>query len=157
VREEVRDETPAPTPASADEPAVTPADGQPTRIEAFVTGGAYGALGVAGAVIGLLGSFYQSVTVGQVPVPAIAFALLNLGGFRLAGWAMRTRLGAVVPTLGWLLVVFFMSSKRPEGDLVVSGSTAGYVFLLGGVIGAVIAIARTRPTRPWVLPNRPSP
>ena len=127
------------SPAEPAEPAAPP-----TRLEAFVTGGAYGVLAVGGAVIGLLGSFYHATPTGLIPVFAIAFALLNLVAFRLAGWAMGTRLGAVVPALAWLLVVIFLSSKRPEGDLVISASTAGYVFLLGGSLGAVLAVARTR-------------
>ncbi len=159
-KEEVRDDIPAETP-------VPPADGpdqpnQPdrpdrpdrpqTHLEAFVSGGAYGVLAVGGAVIGLTGSFYQAVEIGPIPVPAIAFVLLNLGAFRLAGWAMGTRLGAVVPAVGWMLVVIFLSSRRPEGDLVVGASAGGYVFLLGGSIAAVLAVARTRSARHWLIP-----
>jgi hypothetical protein len=122
----------------------------PTRVEAFVTGGAYGVLVVAGAAAGLLGSFFHAVDVGPIPVFAIAFALLNLGAFRLAGWAMGTRLGAAAPALAWLLVVIFMSSKRPDGDLVISGSTAGYIYLLGGSAAAVLAVVRTRSATSWL-------
>jgi uncharacterized protein DUF6113 len=132
-------------PAESAEPA-----GPPSRLEAFVTGGAYGVLVVAGAVVGLLGAFYHAVDVGPIPLLAIAFALLNLGAFWLAGWAMGTRLGAAAPALAWLLVVIFASSKRPEGDLVISGSAAGYVYLLGGSIAAVLAVVRTRSTTPWI-------
>ena len=146
---------PEPPAARPDEPPDEPPegspDGLPTRLEAFVSGGAYGVLAVGGAVLGLLGSFYHAVGVGPLPVLAIAFALLNFGTLRLAGWAMGTRLGAVIPGLGWLLVVIFLSSKRPEGDLVISASAAGYVFLLGGAIAAVIAIARTRSTHSRLL------
>jgi hypothetical protein len=163
VSEEVRAAAPTsePSPTSAPESAATgrpaepatPADGVPTRAEAFVTGGAYGVLTVGGAVLGVAGSFYQNVTVGRVPLFAIVFALVNLGAFRLAGWAMGTRLGAVVPAAGWLLVVFLMSSRRPEGDLVVTGGAAGYVYLLGGAVAAVVAIARTPATRNWIVPR----
>lgn len=159
MSEKVRDEAAAQPPAMPEPPAARSAepagerpDGRPgerpgelpTRLEAFVSGGAYGVLAVGGAVLGLLGSFYHAVEAGPLPVLAIAFALLNFAMLRLAGWAMGTRLGAVIPGLGWLLVVIFLSSKRPEGDLVISASAAGYVFLLGGAIAAVIAIARTR-------------
>jgi hypothetical protein len=127
-------------------------EGVRVRLEAFVSGGAYGVLVVGGATIGLLGSFYQAVDTGPVPVLAIAFTLLNLGAFRLAGWAMGTRLGAVIPALGWLLVVIFLSSRRAEGDLVISASAAGYVFILGGSAAAILAVARTRSTHNWLLP-----
>jgi hypothetical protein len=119
-------------------------------LEAFVSGGAYGVLAVAGAVVGLLGSYYHAVDVGPIPAFAIAFALLNLGAFRLAGWAMGARMGAGAPALAWLLIVIFMSSRRPEGDLVISGSAAGYVYLLGGSVAAVLAVVRTRSTTSWL-------
>jgi hypothetical protein len=152
VRDEVATETPAPSAlSSALSTGETPAE-TPTRAEAFISGGAYGVLAVGGAALGVAGSFWQDVDLGPVPLLAIFFVLLNFGAFRLAGWAMGTRLGAVVPAVGWLVVVIFMSSKRPEGDLVISGSAAGYVFLLGGAIAAVVAIARSRPTRNWIIP-----
>jgi hypothetical protein len=153
VSEEVRDEVPPEPPEPAEPPGLAEPDAgalghavPPTHVEAFVSGGAYGVLAVAGAAVGLLGSFYHAFDLGPIPAFAIAFALLNLGAFRLAGWAMRTRLGAAAPALAWLLVVIFMSSKRPEGDLVISGSAAGYVFLLGGAVAAVLAVVRTRST-----------
>jgi hypothetical protein len=162
VRAEAQAHVPGPSEASASEaseaaaseapaPAGRPA-GPQTHWEAFVSGGAYGVLAVGGAAIGLMGSFYHAVEVGPVPVLAIVFAVLNLVAFQLAGWAMATRLGAVVPALAWLLVVIFLSSRRPEGDLVISASAAGYVFLLGGSIAAAVAVARTRSPRPWLLP-----
>jgi hypothetical protein len=171
VSEEVRDEVPAEPPesaaphesagpparsaasaASAERPGMDDAGpaAPPTRLEAFVSGGAYGVLAVSGAVVGLLGSFYHAVDVGPIPAFAIAFALLNLGAFRLAGWVMGTRLGATAPALAWLLIVIFMSSRRPEGDLVISGSAAGYVYILGGSVAAVLAIVRTRSTTSWL-------
>jgi hypothetical protein len=143
--------------SSADWPPGPP--GPPTRLDAFVTGGAYGVLAVAGALIGVFGSFfYQSGEIGPVPVLAIAFSLLNLGAFRLSGVAMETKLGAAVPAVAWLLVAIFLSSKRPEGDLVISSSAASYVFLIGGSIGAIAAVARTRSRRgnlPFGAPNPP--
>lgn len=146
VREDVQD---VPALEHKAEPDAGPA-APPTRLEAFVSGGAYGVLAVAGAMAGLLGSFYHAVDVGPIPAFAIAFALLNLGAFRLGGWAMGTRLGAVAPALAWLLVVIFMSSRRPEGDLVISGSAAGYVYLLGGSIAAVLAVVRSRSATSWL-------
>jgi hypothetical protein len=148
---------PGPGPAAPSTLSAAPAgaaqDGPPTRADAFLGGAAYGALGVAGAVVGVLGSFYQGWAAGPVPVAAIAFSLLNLGAFRLAGWAMGGKLGALVPAVAWLVVVIFLSSQRPEGDLVINSSVASYVYLIGGSIGAVVAIARTRSARDWLVPD----
>lgn len=134
-------------------PATGPAGALETRAEAFVTGGAYGVLAVAGVLLGVFGSFYQGGEIGPVPVVALVFSLLNLGAFRLAGWAMGTKLGALVPAVGWLVAVIFMSSKRPEGDLVISATTASYVFLIGGAVAAIAAVALSRSPRNWLLPN----
>jgi hypothetical protein len=142
----------APSTLSAPPAGPAPA-GPPTRADAFLGGAAYGALAVAGLVIGVLGSFYQGWAAGPVPVAAIAFSLLNLAAFRLAGWAMGGKLGALVPAVAWLLVVIFLSSRRPEGDLVINASVASYVYLIGGSIGAIIAIARTRSARNWLVPD----
>jgi Family of unknown function (DUF6113) len=135
----------------ADAPALDAEPPLQPRADAFVGGAAYGALAVAGALLGVLGSFLQGGGIGPVPVAAIVFSLLNLVAFRLSGWAMGAKLGAIVPSVAWLLVVIFLSSKRPEGDLVINSSVASYVFLIGGSIGAVIAVARTKSARDWLL------
>ncbi|MFG2005766.1 DUF6113 family protein [Spirillospora sp. NPDC048911] len=159
-----------PTPGSAEDPVpvvAAPAtmadpggDAAPAgpvlgpRAEAFVGGAAYGALGLLGALLGAVGSFLQDWTAGSVPVAAILLVALNLGFVRLAGWAMGGRMGAVIPTLTWAIVVFLMSQQRPEGDLVIPGDLAGYVFLIGGLVAAVIAVSLV-PTRrqpgDWLL------
>jgi hypothetical protein len=120
------------------------------RADGFVAGAAYGMLGAAGALLGVLGSLYQGGAVGPVPVAAVGLGLLNFGVFRLAGWAMSSRLGAAIPAAAWLVVVFVLASKRTEGDLVIQASTASYVFLIGGTAAAAAAIARTRSPRNWL-------
>ena len=117
----------------------------------MVTGAAYGALGVFGFALGVFGSFLFSVSLGPVPVAALGFVVLNLVLMRLAGWAMGTKLGAVIPTVTWLVVVFALSAKRPEGDLVITGTTAGYLFIVGGSIAAMIGVALTRGSHSWLL------
>ncbi len=118
---------------------------------AFLTGAVYGALAVLGAMLGVLGSFEFSWEAGGVPVAAIAWSLVNLAVFRGAGWALRGKLGAVVPAVFWLIVVLVLSSRRPEGDLVVTGLTPGYIFIFGGAIAAVIAVSWTPSLQPWML------
>jgi hypothetical protein len=116
-----------------------------------VTGAAYGVLGVLGMVLGVIGSFEFSWEAGSVPVAALVLTAVNLAVFRSAGWAMESKLGAVVPAVFWLVVVLVLSSRRPEGDIVVTGTTPGYVFIFGGVVAALAAISWTRSARPWML------
>lgn len=119
----------------------------------LIVGLAYGVLFVLGLGLGVLGSFEFSWMLGGMPVAAVGLAVVNLLGFRLAGWAMRGRLAPTAMTVPWLIVVVMLASRRPEGDLVVTGTTPGYTFILGGAIGALVAIAWTPATRSWLVPS----
>lgn len=144
----------APAPEGQADPEATAGPALGPRAEAFIGGAAYGALGLLGALLGVVGSFLQDWTIGSVPVAAVLLVILNFGFIRLAGWAMDGRMGAVIPTLTWTAVVFMASQQRPEGDLVIPGSLAGYVFLIGGLVAAVIAISMVpSPRQPgdWLL------
>jgi hypothetical protein len=135
---------PYPPPAPAPEPP-------------FLIGVAYGVLAVLGVLLGVIGSFEFSWEAGSVPVAAIALSVVNLVAFRAAGWAMESRLGAVVPAVLWLIILLVLASRRPEGDLVVTGTAAGYVYMFGGAVAALVAIIWTRSARPWVLTGVPRP
>jgi uncharacterized protein DUF6113 len=129
-------------------------DGAPEpggRPQAMVTGAAYGALAACGIVLGVVGSFLYSLELGSIPIAALAFVVVNLGAMRLAGWAMGSKLGAVIPTVTWLVVTFALSTKRAEGDLVITGTFPGYLFLIGGSISAMIAVALTPSQGSWLL------
>jgi hypothetical protein len=58
-----------------------------------------------------------------------------------------------------VVTVFLLASKRSEGDLVVPGSSAGYLWLLGGLvlgIGCVAVpypVASRRPLEPSATPE----
>jgi Family of unknown function (DUF6113) len=130
---------------------------EPAPEPAFVVGLAYGVLAVLGVVLGVFGSFEFSWQLGAVPVAAIALSLVNLAVFRAAGWAMESRLGAVVPAVLWVIILVVLSSRRPEGDLVVTGTTAGYTYMFGGAAAALVAIVWTRSAHPWVLTGAPRP
>ncbi|MFC9972657.1 DUF6113 family protein [Spirillospora sp. NPDC127200] len=117
-----------------------------TPLGEFVAGAAYAALGLLAAVVAVLGAFAQDWSLGGAPVAAIGLVAANFVFVRLAGWAMGSRLGAVIPAVVWSLTVFLLSFQRPEGDLVIPGTVAGYVFIFGGMVAAVIA-AGTTPTR----------
>jgi hypothetical protein len=135
---------PYPPPAPAQEPP-------------FLIGVAYGVLAVLGVLLGVIGSFEFSWQAGSVPVAAIALSVINLAAFRVAGWAMESRLGAAVPAVLWMIILLVLASRRPEGDLVVTGTTAGYVYMFGGAVAALVAIVWTRSARPWMLTGVPRP
>ncbi|WP_051712841.1 DUF6113 family protein [Spirillospora albida] len=128
---------PAPEPAGAD-----------GTLDAFVSGAAYAVLALLGSVVALLGSFCIGWTVAGVPAAAIAAVVVVFGLVRAAGWGMGGRLGALIPAVVWGLVVFVMSMRRPEGDLVVPATVAGYIYIIGGMVAAVIGVARVPSARP---------
>jgi hypothetical protein len=121
----------------------------------FLVGLAYGVLAVLGVLLGVIGSFEFSWSAGPVPVAAILLSAVNLAVFRGAGWAMESRLAAVVPAVLWMIILVVLSSRRPEGDLVVTGTTAGYVYMFGGAVAALVAIVWTRSARSWLLAGAP--
>ncbi|GAA2075773.1 hypothetical protein GCM10009780_10200 [Actinomadura alba] len=139
--------------AQADDPHAPGSGALGQRLEAFVSGAAYGVLAVLGFVLGLIGSFLFSGTIGSVPVAAIVLVLLNFACFRLAAWAMCSPLGALAPAVPWLVVVVLMSARRPEGDLVITGTTPGYLFMVGGMIAGLVAVvaAFSRSAGSWLL------
>lgn len=121
----------------------------PPRPEpAFLVGLVYGVLAVLGFVLGVVGSFEFAWEIGDIPIAAVLLSVLNLLVFRAAGWAMESKFGAVVPALLWMIILFVLASRRPEGDLVVTGTAAGYVYMFGGALAAVVAVALTPPARP---------
>jgi hypothetical protein len=84
------------------------------------------------------------------------------GNLLLPGLALRlsaSRLVAVLPGVAWLVVVVGAMMRRPEGDLVITGSgvtgTLNLVFLLVGVLAAAVAVGRIlgAPARPPVSPG----
>jgi hypothetical protein len=81
---------------------------------------------------------------------------LTYGVLAVVG-VLLSRLGAVVPAAPWMIILIVLSSRRPEGDLVVTGTTAGYVYMFGGVLAALIAIVWTRSAHSWLLAGAPRP
>ncbi|NUW46385.1 DUF6113 family protein [Nonomuraea rhodomycinica] len=103
-------------------------------------GAVYGMLFVLGLVMGVVGGFTQAAWhVGAVPVAAIGWLLALFGVCLGAGRMLRTRAGAAVTAAGWLLVSMPLSIKLSQGDLVISSSPAGYVYLYGGVLAVATA------------------
>ena len=111
---------------------------------------------LAGAVAGLLGSFVHALEPAGLPVGLLLARALSAAVFVTCGLALG-RPGAVAAAGGWLLVVLLLASQRPEGDLVVPGSTVGYLWLLGGMLVAgACTVPRYRPTAPTPGPSQPS-
>jgi hypothetical protein len=135
-------------------PPPAPTSG-PTPEPAILIGLVYGVLAVLGVLLGVIGSFEFSWQLAGVPVAAIFLSLVNLAAFRAAGWAMESKLGAVIPAALWMIILVVLSSRRPEGDLVVTGTTPGYVYMFGGAVAALAAIVWTRSARPWMLTGVP--
>ncbi|MCP2336630.1 DUF6113 family protein [Actinomadura rupiterrae] len=126
-----------------------PATGPPPALYALVSGLAYGMLAALGAVAGTVGSFCQDWSVASLPLPSVGLCVLLFGLVLGAGFGMGGKLGGVAPAAAWMIVTFVMSSKQAEGDLVIPGTMAGYVYIIGGMVAALVAIA--------VVPSRREP
>ena len=111
------------------------------RAEAFITGGAYAVLFLLGLVEGVLGSFqYSRGVIGSVPLAAIGFALAIGITCGLAGWAMRTTVGALVPAIGWFLASFGLAMPNSGGSVIIANTTAGEWYLYGGAVCALLGL-----------------
>ncbi|WP_051467968.1 DUF6113 family protein [Actinomadura oligospora] len=140
----------SPAPASDAEPTAetAPAPVSP-GLAALVSGAAYVVLALLGFAYGIFGGFHQDWTVGSWPLPSLGLCVVLFGLVLGAGFGMGTKLGAVVPAAAWMIVTFVMSSKQSEGDLVIPGTTPGYVYIIGGMVAALLAIV--------LVPSRGAP
>lgn len=108
---------------------------KPTRV-------ALGLLGlVLGVMAGVLGSFVHALTWAGLPVGLLLGLGLSLAVFATAGLAGRSRGGAALAAAGWVVAVLALSSRRPEGDLVVPAGALGNGWLVGGLLLAGLAVA----------------
>ncbi|MFI9719070.1 DUF6113 family protein [Streptomyces sp. NPDC052396] len=90
---------------------------------------------VLGALVGLAGSLVQA---GWFP-GGLLLALLAVAGVTYGGvTATGTRVGGAVAGAGWLLAVLLTLGSRPEGDFLFPAGLTTYVFLLGGMVLAVM-------------------
>src|SRR5919202_4299458 len=89
----------------------------------LATAGVYGVLFVLGAVQGLIGSFQYSRMAGSVPVAALAFCAAILVTCVLAGWAMRSVSGALMPAIGWVIASFVLSMPVSNGSVIITNTT----------------------------------
>ena len=104
---------------------------------------------VVAAWLALVEVFWLPWRVGGVPVPVSLVAAV-VGNVLLVDAARRlsgSRLVAVLPALVWLAIALAAGSRRPEGDLLITGGDAvtqlvNLGFLLLGVVAAAFAVGR---------------
>jgi hypothetical protein len=90
---------------------------------------------VLGAVIGTAGALVQP---GWFP-GGLILALAGEAGLVLgAARLIRSRSGGVAAAAGWMLSVVLLTASRPEGDFLFAAGSGSYLFLLGGILVAVI-------------------
>ncbi|MGH3309602.1 MAG: DUF6113 family protein [Streptomyces sp.] len=105
----------------------------------------YLALTVLGVLAAVAGSLVQSGWFPGGLVLALAGAVgLFWGGTKLC----RTRVGAVAPGVGWAVTVVLLTTARPEGDFLFGAGFGSYVFLLGGMLAAVMCATIALPAPP---------
>jgi hypothetical protein len=109
--------------------------------DAFVRGGAYGVLLLLGGVEAMIGSFEYSWMTGPVPAAALGCCAAILLTCLLAGWAMRSFAGAMVPALAWIIVSFVLAMPDAQGSVIITNTAAGMWYLYGGAVSAAIGIA----------------
>jgi hypothetical protein len=117
----------------------------PGRIAAYV------GLLVLGALVGVAGAAVQGgLFPGGLLLALLATAAVFLGGQR----ATRSQLGLGAAVVGWVVSVILLSVGRPEGDGAFAAGIGPLVYLLGGMVIAVICATVSRPA---VSAARPGP
>lgn len=95
----------------------------------------YGVLALLGVLVGLAGALVQA---DWFPV-GLLLALLAIGGLCYGGVkGTGHRAAGSAAAVGWLLAVLFATVSRPEGDFLFGAGLGSYIFLLGGMLVAVI-------------------
>ena len=128
----------------------------PGRLSAWVTGGAYAMLLLLGLAQGVVGSFqYSRAVLGSVPLAALGFSAGILLTCSLAGWAMRSTAGALLPALGWFIASFGLAMPNSGGSVIIANTSAGEWYLYGGSVCALAGIGSTFITtfRPGAKPR----
>lgn len=107
--------------------------------------GVYLLLAVLGVLTAAAGALVQS---GWFPGGLLLALAGAVGLFWGGGKLCRTRVGAAAPGAGWVVTAFVLTSPRPEGDFVFGAGVGSYVFLLGGVLAAVMCATIALPAPP---------
>ncbi|WP_416069747.1 DUF6113 family protein [Streptomyces sp. AK02-01A] len=106
---------------------------------------------VLGALVGVAGSLAQG---GLFP-GGLLLALLATAGLFYGGlYATGTQLGVGAPAAGWLIAAVLLSIPRPEGDAVFAAGLGPLVYLLGGMVVAVMCATMSRLPQPGTKSGR---
>uniref|UniRef100_A0AAU2V2K4 DUF6113 family protein n=1 Tax=Streptomyces sp. NBC_00003 TaxID=2903608 RepID=A0AAU2V2K4_9ACTN len=90
---------------------------------------------VLGALVGVAGALVQTAWFPG----GLALSLAGAVGLFYSGTQLMGGRGGVgAPAAGWLVAVILLTASRPEGDFVFGAGAGSYVFLLGGMVAAVI-------------------
>lgn len=101
----------------------------------------YPLLTLLGAVVGLAGCFAQALWFpGGLLLALAATIALFYAGHLLTG----TRMGALLPALGWFAVLLVAMTPRPEQDFLLASSAGSYIYLFVGAVGGVICATLPR-------------
>jgi hypothetical protein len=113
--------------------------GRPEPAQRAIAVAGYVVLFVLGVLQGMIGSFNY----GRSPVPlvAIIFAVVIFATCVLAGWGTGTFGGGLAPAIGWIIASFVLSMGRPNGSIIITGTSAGEWYLYGGSLAAVTGAA----------------
>lgn len=106
-----------------------------------------GALLVVGTFVGVLIAVVSAfhVPTGEGVASAGVAGTLLIGPYaHLLGRTLRSTAAAALPCLAWLVTTMMLASTRAEGDLIVTGSTPGVLFLLLGTVSAAAGIGTIR-------------
>ncbi|MFE7133185.1 DUF6113 family protein [Streptomyces sp. NPDC057638] len=106
---------------------------------------AYAGIALLGVVVGVAGSLVQG---GWFPGGLLLALLGSAGLFYGAARATGAQLGAWSAAAGWLVAIVVLSLGRPEGDGTFSAGMGPLVFMLGGMLVAVICATLARVTQP---------
>ncbi len=121
---------------------------EPSRL---FLGSAYTFGWLAGLALGFYGVFLVPAgpRPGGILMSAGVFLALvgNVGVAMLVRWLTGTRLGAMIVLAAWIPIVLVFASSRPEGDLLLRASTAGYLFLVIGATAPVVVAVIGSPRR----------
>ena len=86
-------------------------------------------------------AFLVPLRIGGTVFPiCLAAALLGNVALGIAGGRLLRLAGAAVPAALWFVVAGLLGTRRPEGDLIIIGSTVGTSLLGAGVLGSAVAL-----------------
>ncbi|MFG3283122.1 DUF6113 family protein [Streptomyces sp. NPDC048111] len=113
----------------------TPMDDSPAPGSRAARIALYALLFVLGALVATAGALVQTAWFPGGLILSLAGAV---GLFCAGTQLMGGRGGVGAPAAGWLVTVVLLTASRPEGDFVFGAGAGSYVFLLGGMVAAVI-------------------